>query len=196
MDLTKEYITRKELSEIANKLENYQDKFILFAIYHGITGFSELSELRELKVSDIDFKKKIIKVGNRVVEMDNEFCIIAKRAIEQKTYYIETFNNHTNSEMKLNTDSVYVVRGKQMASNNWGTEAMKYSGLRSRFKLIREITGLTCSPSELETSGVVNRLLEVKKNWTSREIDHYLANLNLRYSAFRIYTIIKKINEQ
>lgn len=196
MDLKKEYITRKELSEIANKLENYQDKFILFAIYHGITGFSELSELRELKVSDIDFKKRIIKVGNRVIEMDNEFCKIAKRAIEQNTYYIETFNNQNNSEMKLNTDSIYVVRGKQMASNNWGTEAMKYSGLRSRFKLIREITGLTCSPSELETSGVVNRLLEVKKNWTSREIDHYLANLNLRYSAFRIYTIIKKINEQ
>ena len=49
--------TKKTVMEITDELVNAQDKFIILALFNGIMG-EDMIELRELKVKDIDFKKK------------------------------------------------------------------------------------------------------------------------------------------
>ena len=189
------YIKFEELRKQLLLLDNAQDKFIVLAVYNGIAGKSNMSELLNLKVEDVDFKKHIITVGDREVHMDKEFEKITKEAIEQDVYISEVNSKHGLEEYELNRESEYVVRIRPKAINNWGLEPMKYGGFRARINAIREKCGLELSASQLETSGIVNGLLTEKKDWTVLDIEFALRMKNIKANAYRIYSIIKEINE-
>ncbi|MGG7143635.1 hypothetical protein ACQPVP_09235 [Clostridium nigeriense] len=187
------YITYEELKKDLLLLDNAQDKFILLAIYNGIAGKSGLSELINLKVKDVNFKKHIIKVDNREVLMDKEFEKITKEAIEQDVYVSEVVSKHGVEEYELNRDSEYVIRIRPKAVNNWGLSPITYNTLRAKIKKISAKAGFEINASQLETSGIVNRLLSEKKEWTVLDIEFELRMKNIKANAYRIYSIIKEI---
>lgn len=194
MEKIKGYVTELELKKGLAKLDCDQDKFLLLAIYNGITGKSGLSELAKLKVEDINFDKGIVMVEDRIITMDEELKKITKGAIEQKTYATEVFSKFGQEEYDLNTDSPYVLRVKPRAVNNWGVEPMTYNGLRTRIARILAKAGLDTTTSQLETSGIVNELLKEKEEWTVMDVEFSLRIKNIKANAYRIYNIIKKIN--
>ena len=155
-----------------------------------------MSELLNLKVEDVNFKKHTIKVGDREVHMDKEFEKITKEAIEQRVYYTESKGSvNNNEEIEFNMDSPYIVKVRPISTTKNGLEPMKYGGFRTRFVTLRQKTGLDVSASQLETSGVVNGLLAEKKDWTVLDIEFALRMKNIKANAYRIYSIIKEINE-
>lgn len=188
------YVTEKELKDVLNKLENAQDKFIVYAIYNGIAGKNNLSELTNLKVEDVDFKKHIIHVDGREVFMNPEFEKITKDTIKQKTYVNEIQSKHSIQEYELNSASAYVIKVRPRANTNNGLDPMKYEGIRSKLKSITSRTGLSATASQLETSGIINILLEQKKDWTVLEIEFENRKKNININSYRIYSIIKEIN--
>lgn len=195
MKKVKGYVSLDELKKDLLLLDNAQDRFIVMAIYNGIAGKNNMTDLLNLKVSDVNFKNKTITTTDKIVKMDFDLEKATRDAIEQKTLYTEGKGNvNNNEEIELNMDSPYVIKVRPRATNKNGLEPMKYNGLRTRFVSIREKCGLDVSASELETSGVINQLLAEKKEWTVLDIEFMLRMKNIKANAYRIYSIIKEIN--
>lgn len=191
------YITFEELKKDLLLLDNAQDRFIILAVYNGITGKNNMSDLLNIKIEDINLKNHTIKLEDRVFEMDKEFEKVVIETINQKVLLIETRNGngYCQDEIELNMDSPYLIKVRPRAINKNGLEPMKYGGFRARINAIREKCGLELSASQLETSGIVNGLLAEKKDWTVLDVEFALRMKNIKANAYRIYSIIKEINE-
>lgn len=191
----KGYISREELMEAVETLTNPQDRFILMAIYNGIAGKNNMSDLLGLKVKDVDFENHTITIGDRVVNMDSDFEKVTLDTIEENTYYLESDSKHTNKDVEFNPESPYVIKVRPMASNLWGIQQLKYNGFRAKFKSIKTKCDIDISPSELETSGIINELLSQRKDWTVADIQFTLKIKNTPFNAFRLYSIMKEITK-
>ena len=191
----KGYINREQLMDAVGVLTNPQDQFILMAIYNGIAGKNNMSDLLSLKVKDVDFEKHIITVGDRIIPMDVEFEKITLETITEKFYYSESTSKHANKDTEFNQESPYVIKVKPRASNQWGIQPLLYTGFRTKYKNIKTKCDLDISPSELETSGIINELLGERKDWTVADIQFALKIRNTPFNAFRLYSIMKEITE-
>src|SRR5690606_42012578 len=58
-----EYLSEKSLRRIEDLCNNYQDAVILRLLFIGVGG-KQLSEIRNLKVSDVDFTNKKLRLIN------------------------------------------------------------------------------------------------------------------------------------
>lgn len=193
MEKIKGYVAFEELKKGLSCLENPQDKFIVLAIYNGISG-KQMADLLNLKVEDVDFKNHDIKIKNKYIKMDELFEEITSRAIKQTTMYSELSTGHGVEEIELNMESPYVIKVRPRAMNLWGLEPMKYSGFRVRFATIVSKMGLEISATELETSGVLNRLLKKNRPLTVLDIEYELRKNNENYSSYRLYSKLREIN--
>ena len=189
----KGYISRENLMDVIGLLTNPQDQFILMAIYNGIAGKNNMSDLLNLKVKDVDFEKHIITVGDRIIPMDADFEKITLETVTEKIYYSESTSKYANKDVEFNPESPYVIKVKPIASNLWGIQPLKYTGFRTKYANIRKKCDLEVNPSELETSGLINELLAERKDWTVADIQFALKTRNTPFNAFRLYSIMKEI---
>ena len=194
MGKNKGYVSERELRERLIKLDNALDKFVLMAIYNGIVGKSKMSELTNLKKKAVDFENHVIKLADREVPMDKEFEEITRQAIEQKVYYPEVNSKFAKEEYELNPASEYVLRVRANVLNKNGTAPVSYDALRSKVRNLSARIGLELSASQLETSGIINKMLKEKSDWTVLDVEFWLRMNNIKVNAYRIYTMIKEIN--
>ena len=194
MGKNKGYVSERELRERLIKLDNALDKFVLMAIYNGIVGKSKMSELTNLKKKAVDFENHVIKLADREVPMDKEFEEITRQAIEQKVYYPEVNSKFAKEEYELNPASEYVLRVRANVLNKNGTAPVSYDALRSKVRNLSARIGLELSASQLETSGIINKMLKEKSDWTVLDVEFWLRINNIKVNAYRIYTMIKEIN--
>ena len=146
-------ITREELDLLVNELENPQDQFILYALFHGIYG-KRAEELRYLTIDQVDLKKQTITLENRVVKMDKEFTEITASAIEQSSYYLTHFSNGARVEKaEFNMSCKYVIKQRMIAKNNNGLDVITYDGFRARLKKISKVLGFNVTCDSLVKSG-------------------------------------------
>lgn len=195
MKIVKGYITSEELNKVLLLLDNPQDRFIVIAVYRGIAGKNNMSELLNIKTKDVNFNNHTITLEDRVVTMDKQLEKATKEAINQSVLYVETRNGNGSckEELYLNMDSPYLIKTRPSTTNKNGLDPMKYGGFRSRFAAIRQKAGLEVNASQLETSGVVNQLLSEKKDWTVLDVEFALRMKNIKANAYRIYSIIKEV---
>ena len=194
MGKNKGYVSERELRERLIKLDNALDKFVLMAIYNGIVGKSKMSELTNLKKKAVDFENHVIKLADREVPMDKEFEEITRQAIEQKVYYPEVNSKFAKEEYELNPASEYVLRVRANVLNKNGTAPVSYDALRSKVRNLSARIGLELSASQLETSGIINKMLKEKSDWTVLDVEFWLRINNIKVNSYRIYTMIKEIN--
>lgn len=194
MEKSKGYVSERELREGLIKLDNALDKFILMAIYNRIVGKSGMSDLINLKKKDVDFKNHFIKVGKWQVPMDKNFEKITKEAIEQEYYYLEVNSSYVAEGYNLNNDSEYVLRTRPNSRNKNGTAPLNYDGLRNKVRGLCAKAGLELNVSQLETSGIINKMLKKKSDWTVLDVEFWLRMNNIKVNSYRIYTMIKEIN--
>ena len=45
-----------------------------------------------------------------------------------------------------------------------------------------------------KTSGIINKMLKKKSDWTVLDVEFWLRINNIKVNAYRIYTMIKEIN--
>lgn len=142
----KDIITKKELEEIMNKLENGIDKFILAGFYYGLNGASGYKEqLSNLKVDCVDFEKEVINLPDgRVIKMDKLLKQVTKEAIEQKIYTLMGNNMRTNEDYFLNSSSPYIIKVKPTKLTNNGLTSLGAAGVDRRIRMISEYTGKKC----------------------------------------------------
>lgn len=169
---TKGIYSLDEVEYAINNLINPIDKFIVLAIYNGITG-NRYSELLNLKRTDIDLKNSTICVGGKTIVMDKLFKKITIDALNQTEYAYLT----TNGDIKyyeFNLNSEYVLRTKPLKRNRNGLEPIGFEGFKTRFKNIVKSIDLETTVSTLEKSGYIHKLREIKENWTAEEMRGFI----------------------
>lgn len=145
------YLTNTEIYTPENKLRryedgctNFQDAIILRLLFIGVGG-KQMSEIRNLKVTDIDWDKKQLRLVNtlkydkngisekfteRFLSFDDRTEYLLRGAIEQKTY------TKRNGQMVEGADNVreftdlvqndYVVRASITKTENWNRPVDKF----------------------------------------------------------------------
>ena len=139
----KDIITKKELEEIINKLENGIDKFIIAGFYYGLNGSSNYKEqLLNLKADCVDFEKETINLPDgRIVKMDKLLKRVTKEAIEQKIYIKMGSQGRTNEDYFLNSNNPYIIKPKPNKINHNGTSPLGTRGVKHRISAISSYTG-------------------------------------------------------
>ncbi|EOU2097122.1 hypothetical protein C0L75_03115 [Clostridium perfringens] len=192
--MKKDIINKDELLKKLNNVVNDQDKFIAMAIFYGILG-TDAKDLINLKVSDIDFEKNIIRIGNRTIIMEDDFKKIIQAAINQKFYLVNSDNDHCLNDYEFNENSEYVIKVKPMKNTQNGLGKISTKGLKKRLETVSESIGFKLTTRNLITSGAIYRiLLEGEKNSEGKYILKTVEDILKKYgyvlSAYRIYKII------
>ena len=193
-----ELITKKELEELVNKLDNGIDKFILLGFYYGLNGSASYKEqLLNLEVDSVDFENKKINLpDSREVIMDALLEKVCKEAINQKIYVKLGNKGGTNEDYLLNPDSKYVIKVKPTAISNNGLNALGEGGVKKRMTMISDYLGVKLTPSILKMSGVYELLKQQHKKMTIEEAENLLKNNGLSIRRNNLIPILRELNEQ
>ena len=185
--------TKEEVEVAIENLINPLDKFIVMAIYNGISG-NRFTELLNLKKSDINFGKSTITVAGKTIYMDETFKKITMDALNQTEYAYLT----TDGEIKyyqLNTSSKYVVKSKPLKRNNNGLEPMGVEGFKTRFKNTVNSIGLETTTGALEKSGYINKMYSIKKDWKVDEVRELVLTEKMNVDGYNLFRLYKNFYE-
>jgi len=121
------YTTEKGLRRYEDRCANYQDSVILRLSFVGVGG-KQMSEIRNLKIEDVDFENKRLHLVNTLKEDDNGFPVkfterfldvddrtleLIQGAIAQKTYMKKNGEMVAQDRIRKYTDLAnndYVIR--------------------------------------------------------------------------------------
>lgn len=183
------YVTKDELYDLMSQLKNSQDKVILLLSYLGLTG-KEASDVRLLKISDIDFKNNIIKLDDRIFKFDYRDSLILKAAISESEYEYYT-KNESSCLIRTNEPLVksdYLVQGVKNING-----PLSYNSFKSRYVEYNNCLKSNLSPISLKNSMIAENIIKLQNNnpnFTRKLIDSYLANL---YETSKITIDINKL---
>lgn len=171
-----EYLTNKNLVRIENLCANYQDAVILRLLFIGIGG-REVSEIRNLKESDIDFESgkiklietleykdgsnKPLKYTERIVEVDSHTLKLIEGAINQKIYMKRNgeVNQTDIGNVRPYTDLVsndYVIRASITRTDSIRMPVGKFVIYR-RLRGLSEVLGIEpLNVKHIQRSGMIN----------------------------------------
>ena len=171
--------TRQEIIDICDSLANAQDKFIIYALFSGIRG-NKYSDLANLKVEDVNFDTKEIKLPSGKIVIMDEYLEDILRDITDKEYgsYYYKLNRSgfydINSFYRLNMDCEYVVKVKPTTTNGNGLGCISFQGLQTRLKGLSKVLGINILGVNVYRSGVLAKMNEIKDRWTQNEISEFL----------------------
>lgn len=215
----KTYINFKEKQAILSLLENKQDAVIIEALWHGIQG-TRVSEIVNLKMSDINRKEKTIKLRNdknevvREIKADNtliEMCILAN---SEPTYYKSngTMNelDHLN-EVEL-IDSEYIIKKsktvkKSSASaqnNDESVSHVTHYVIYNRIDMIKNLEEFEVYSDALTSKNIVRsgmiynalKLYDRDGELERKQIEEICAMYNMKYKwALRDFLNLDMLNE-
>lgn len=192
-------ISKKDLMKQVERFENAVDKFIIVGMFYGLAGNSKGGEqLVNIKVSDVDFKKKTISLADgSVVVMDKYLEKITADAIAQSVYVKigSVGTGHFDEDYCLNMSSPYIIKTKPTKNNGLGTEALTDKGLKQRVKRISDYIGVKYSRMILEQSRVFDILKEANRTWSTSEAERFLKANNASIRRNNLIEMLKEINE-
>src|SRR5690606_29063392 len=160
------YMTEKELRRYEDQCVNYQDAVILRLLYEGAGG-KELSEIRNLKITEIDRENKRLFLMNsgsnsgRILPVGQRTLDLIEGAIAQKQYkkkngqIAETQHNNIRDYTDLVSND-YVVRASITKTDNFHTPVDKFVIYR-RIDSIGKYLGLEeLTAKFIQRSGMVH----------------------------------------
>lgn len=196
-DVSERFYTKEEVQDICNTFINPQDKFIIYGLFCGIDGKAR-TDLLNLKVDQIDFENKIIKLKDRIIYMDDYMYDICKDVVDKEfssTYYkyiMDNSKSFTSDSYELNFDSEYVIKSKPYSKNGYGLDPMKLAGVNRRIKALGEFVDCNLSPKNLTRSGIMDKMYRIKKSgWTQGEIEEFLKQNNYKMQAYELKRIFE-----
>jgi integrase len=167
------YYTEREIRLVEDFCNNYQDAVIIRLLFLGVGG-KKLSEIRNLKIDDVDFKNKRALVKNslkedengnplkfteRMVELDDRALDFIEKANQEKIYLKKNGDMDFHNNIRPYTDLIkngYVL--KQSLTRNKDTKSVvdKFV-LYRRLSTVAELFGIKdFSSKKIQQSGMLN----------------------------------------
>lgn len=155
-----EYINEKQLRRFEDFCNNYQDAVLLRLLFIGVGG-KKLSEIRNLKVEDVNFESKKLRLTNtlkedenglplkyteRIIDVDDRTLALIDGAINQDVYLkkngeiAQTENNNISPYTDL-VSSDYVVRASITKTDSYNEPVDKFVIYR-RLSMLGEVFGV------------------------------------------------------
>lgn len=193
-----QYFTKREIQDICMATVNYQDKFILYALFNGICG-EKYEELLNIKIQDIAEDNSYIDLPTRRFMCDDYMKNIIRGCKKQTAYnkYIKSADLRAGDSYELNMESPYLIKVMPTARNNYGATAMSIGALHRKFmKIERELEERTGEPiilsgTSLIASGILFEMflqeIENNKSWNVEEIDNFLKMNGIKKNPNEVY---------
>lgn len=178
------YFTEKQLRRWEEHLANYQDAVILRLLFIGVSG-KQMSEIRNLKRSDIDRDNKRIKLINtlkadenglpikfteRYIDVDDEHTFdLIEGALNIKTYTKRNGEVAEGNEVRSLgvlelVENDYVVRTSITKTDNYSYPVDKFVVYR-RIRMISEVLGIEDLTTKLvQRCGMIYTASKLVKN--------------------------------
>lgn len=192
-------ITKSQVIEIVESLENAQDQALIYCIFKGIKGTGS-KDILGLRIDQIDFEKKVIHLANRDIKIDNYFEEILISAMNQTRYASQYVSGLSEiKDFKFNMNSPYLIKTKPMKKNKMGMNPMTYDGFITKIGRIKEISDIYITPDLLLKSGYVNDLIEIYGSKARfKDVQNYIKRNGLRTNAQNLYKnyreMLKELN--
>lgn len=192
-------ITKQELKELMDRLENGIDKFILAGCYYGLNDNDYREQFLNLKSSQVNLENSTITLQNgRVIVMDSLLKKVVEEAMTQEVYKkIGAGSSQTNEEYALNKDCPYIIKVKPLLRNNYGMESLKNAGFKKRIRTISEelVGDTSITPTLLRRSGAFNMLLEQNRPLKLIESEQLLKENGLCIRRNNLSELLKEVNK-
>jgi len=170
------YFTNRQLKRWENHLENFQDAVIIRLLFIGVGG-KQLSEIRNLKIQDVDRKNKTLKLTNTLkydektglplkfteryldIEDDSTFDLI-EGAIRTKKYVKRNGEVSEGAEarsigMLELVENDYVIRSSITKTDNFNYPVDKFVIYR-RLSMVSDVFGIDNFTAKLiQRSGMI-----------------------------------------
>lgn len=179
-------ISRDELLNRIEELPNACDKFLILAIFEGISGYgNDNIELINARTTDINGNEMELCTGRKVL-ISNELKKYALDAAEQETY-LTIGGNIRQLEIQLENDKTLIFKGRAAAKSE-GNRTSKgrrlYNTLKKCFSFMSLSESITSR--KLMDSGMIHFINEDARNLgiTAKE---YCSNSNLYARLERQY---------
>ena len=190
------YFTKNELKQICNKLINYQDKFILYALFKGIKG-KACEDLLSIKIEDVSKDFTYIKIRDNLVFTDDILKEYLKGLVDEKAYIRETFKGERYIE-EYNLDNPYLLKPLPSKVNGNGMEKMTSETLRTRLNKISDLLFVNYNekvaliPMKLYYSGIMFDMFEKETTegikWNISKIKEYSKAKGYSIKPYEVYT--------
>ena len=165
------YIAENKLRRYEDMCENFQDAVILRLLFIGVGG-KQMSEIRNLKKSDIDEEKMELRLTNtlkedkdgfplkyteRYLSIDERTLTLINGAINQKTYMKRNGFMVESNNVRPYTDIVkndYVIRASITKTENFSAPVDKFVIYR-RMSVLSETLGVDLTTKFIQRSGMI-----------------------------------------
>ena len=165
----------EDLQNLVSKLNNPADRLVVAGIYYGFMGGSSYRQIINLKTSDVDFTKKIVKFKNYSVKMDLFLEKILKDAINQVCY--TKMNDAGIVDIYiLNLTNKHILKPKPSTRNENGINEYTTNGFKGKIRVIFEKLNITSAI--LKQSGACNFLRNNHKKETTIKLTEKLLKDN------------------
>ncbi|MBE5960916.1 MAG: hypothetical protein E7256_05950 [Lachnospiraceae bacterium] len=193
-------ISREELIQYIDELENAIDKFIVAGIFYGLNSGNDHTEgFLTIKKEQVDLDQGTITLEDgRCVIMDELLKKVTSEAMEQTTYCkIGGVNTATSDEeYELNPYSPYIIKVKPLAKNGDGMMPLSNAGFKRRIRMISEfLTGDTSlTPTTIKFSGAYDLFLRQERKISYTEAENILKENGLIIRRNHLVVMLKMIN--
>ncbi|WP_297419016.1 hypothetical protein [Clostridium sp.] len=204
-----QYLTKKELYTIGSAINNSQNEALIILLFHGVEGI-EMSELRNIKKSDIDFAKNIIHLhGYSPVQYTNGVHEILSRDIELSIYemgiiksalmqldYSETKLKEKDGQQieKIYTynlvDTEYLFKNRESLKGKTSVGNVSRNELNKRIREISSIVKIPLTAGNILDSGKIYELTQLNKeiqDITDEDYTNILKKYNMQINPSSIF---------
>jgi len=162
---------RTELYNVCEDIYNAVDRAIIVLLYEGVGG-EKLTELRELKKTDVKIITKEINITNGeyprpLSNVDDRTMDILEEAINTYEYYTNNGESVAKAPKRYMIESDYVIRPTKM--HNMDGSPISSMGIDVKFSKIKKWTGkYYLTATNIIYSGIFEKLAKIEEN---KELD-------------------------
>lgn len=175
-------VTRDELVQIVNKLENARDKFLLLSLFE-FGGGKQFSDILNIKAEDIDQKNKKLSLSDRTVDVTQFW--IDNALLADSTLTFIPYDDNDRYELTL-VDMGYIF--KHSTRTREASPAQICRRLSQMYRKLREYVGFpeSMTTKSITTSGKIDM---VKRRSKELEISAETYCRNYQHEIERQYGV-------
>lgn len=187
------YISKDELYHLIKRLDNYDDRLLCSLMRIGIGG-KGVKDIINLKVSDIDFDNKCIRIKDVTYNIDDETIELIENTINQDVYI--PINASRNIEYRINKSSPYLF--KPCITRTKVSEKHTQYSIRAKMQKIRDLLDNRIKYENLSSSGIVDSIISyqntIGRELSLSEISKYVKdNFGISKNPYNLRLIIRKV---
>ena len=175
--------TRDQLYDLTKNMPNPSEKYIVYALFEGITGKKLLSDLVNLTRENFKGNKVYLPSG-KVLSVSNELISLMNESVDEYTYYGYTQDGgYREFKFKEGDDKVI----KEMYNAVKSSPTTDYRRVQNRLVVVSKANGLpNLTARTLLVSGEIDMIKHYMKNehlTAEQAIRKYKTEIEYRYGA-------------